>query len=463
MGYFVFHRSTRVFCCLALSTLLFACKDDGLQSLEAEPTAIGGVRGRICDRGTGLWVTGATVTVSGEPALTTMTDADGAFELELQAGDYVLLVAAEGYEGRRVAVVEPGRVTDIGPSTCESETGAISGRICDPDTDEWQGGATVTLSLPTGDVTSTTNELGVFQFFDVPVGSRLLTVTYGETVRSFTVMVAASSNVVVGDTHCGPAPVCALEVSAGATGGDGLYSTTASSTVTFSAAGSSSDSWSPSELTYEWNLDGRPSGSTASLGGSGMTASMTLDLAGDYTVSILVQDPEGQMGEECTVTVRAIPAQDLWVEMFWTSDEEDMDLHLVVAGGAMESDNDCYYSNCTGCPGEWGCPNWGSSGSMDDPALDLDDISGTGPENINISSPAASTYTVYVHDYPGSEFFGRNPTTVRVYLEGSLVRTYVSSGNAATSGFGDGEGNSWKVCTIAIPSGVITDHWQLVD
>ena len=52
------------------------------------------------------------------------------------------------------------------------------------------------------------------------------------------------------------------------------------------------------------------------------------------------------------------------------------------------------------------------SGSADDPYLDLDDIWGTGPENINIAAPYPDLYHVGVHDHPFNAYTGANPTTV---------------------------------------------------
>ena len=40
-------------------------------------------------------------------------------------------------------------------------------------------------------------------------------------------------------------------------------------------------------------------------------------------------------------------------------------------------------------------------------------------KNININVPSA-TYTVVVHDYPGSVFTAGNPVTINIYLDGAL-------------------------------------------
>ena len=106
--------------------------------------------------------------------------------------------------------------------------------------------------------------------------------------------------------------------------------------------------------------------------------------------------------------------------MFWQFPGDDMDLHLVQNNASYLSDGDCYYGNCVTYDGT-STLNWGGPSSEDDPHLDLDDIDGVGPENINIQSPAAAEYRVVVHDYPGSERWAANEVTVRIYLGSEMV------------------------------------------
>ena len=170
---------------------------------------------------------------------------------------------------------------------------------------------------------------------------------------------------------------------------------------------------------YSWILYSSPAGATTAMpGGTANRRGFTPDVAGEYVGELTVTDNDGLTSEPCYATLNATAGDGLWVELFWTNSGDDMDLHLLDDGGTLTTTSDCYYANCT-----WGSLNWGGGGTSDDPILDLDDIPGTGPENINIDSPARGTYTVYVHDYPGSQYIGRNDVTVNVYLGGSLIWT----------------------------------------
>ena len=189
--------------------------------------------------------------------------------------------------------------------------------------------------------------------------------------------------------------------------------------------GTSSMNPNGGSLTYRWELISYPEGtaypSFSSFYASTPTVPYMPDVAGEYIGRLTVTNQEG-LTDTCDAVVNAVPAQNLWVEMYWTYSGDDMDLHLIAPNNnwnnALESDYDCYYGNCV-----WSYLDWGQQGyTGDDPILDLDDIPGVGPENINIADPQSNgSYTVVVHDYPGSVYNGVNNVTVNIYLDGSLV------------------------------------------
>lgn len=190
----------------------------------------------------------------------------------------------------------------------------------------------------------------------------------------------------------------------------------------FSFHGSGSYDLMGRPLVAQWTLLQRPAGSTFTLGATTTLdiGTFVADMVGDYTAELVVMNDLGLVSEPCIATVAAEPNADLWVELFW-SNVDDLDLHLVQGGSAMRSGGDCYYGNCINGLA------WDSAGTADDPYLDLDDIHGLGPENINIAAPSNSTYRVVVHDFPGTSFTGANSFTVRVYLEGALALEAVRS------------------------------------
>ncbi len=169
------------------------------------------------------------------------------------------------------------------------------------------------------------------------------------------------------------------------------------------------------ELTFNWFFLSTPQGSQVTMpSGTASTRTVTPDMAGTYEAQLTVCNPLEMCSDPCITSFEATMDEDLWVEMYWTYSGDDMDLHLLSPGGTYwDTQSDCHWRNMT--------PSWGANGVADDPALDLDDISGTGPENINIGSPQDGTYTVIVHDYPGSSYQNSNPTTVRVYIEGVVA------------------------------------------
>ncbi len=192
-----------------------------------------------------------------------------------------------------------------------------------------------------------------------------------------------------------------------------------------------SDSYDPGGGTivdYTWTLTSFPIGSTASMpSGAANRYPFTPVLAGTYVGQLVVTNDSGLSSIPCEAILEAVPAESLWVEMFWEKPQDDMDLHLLTDPGILETRDDCYYSNCTPSAQIFFPMDWGVSGYVgDNPTLDLDDIPGTGPENINIDNPQpGAVYTVVVHDYTGStsDVYEDNQVTINVYLDGSLAWT----------------------------------------
>lgn len=174
-------------------------------------------------------------------------------------------------------------------------------------------------------------------------------------------------------------------------------------------------------LTYAWTLSRAPDGSEAALTSADATAtSLYMDLAGDYTVALVVTNSLGVPSAPAECDVEAVPTEDIRVELIWDKDGTDMDLHLAEdVADLFEVPGDVSFCNKA--------PDWGVAGvTEDDPVYTQQDDDGLGPEGVEIVSPATGEYLVRVHYYE-DESEGSSVATVRFYVYGSLAEEVTRS------------------------------------
>lgn len=223
---------------------------------------------------------------------------------------------------------------------------------------------------------------------------------------------------------------------------------------------------------WQWALVSQPAASSADdpAPPNARMTRFTPDVAGDYVLQLTVTDDTGET-DTCDVRVRAIPSEGLRVEVFWNApdrscdelgtrpcDDSDVDTHLLRPGTEtwFNSAGDCHYANCISARGailEWGAP-----GPDDNPHLDLDDVEGFGPENINVDRPQPGTYRVGVHLYDGADI-GRASVTVNIYC-GTRSMPDRTFGPVLLNEAGTSAANPfWRVADVEITGGAcrITD------
>lgn len=202
--------------------------------------------------------------------------------------------------------------------------------------------------------------------------------------------------------------------------------------------------------TFHWRTAQRPRGSTArwvealanparpAAGGPAddpatPTACHFLDLAGAWRFELLARADAQAWQRAATVLIQVIPSEDLHVQLVWdtpddadqTDDEgTDVDLHLrhPLAEAWAQAPLDCHFANTS--------PDWGPAGPQANPSLDIDDVNGAGPENINLDAPEDTAalgagYRVGVHYYRSEHLVDGGPAgslaTVRIFLGGVLA------------------------------------------
>lgn len=181
---------------------------------------------------------------------------------------------------------------------------------------------------------------------------------------------------------------------------------------------SSTDPAGALPLEYKWEVLSRPPAADEDIELDPDTTEaidLYVDVAGEWSVQLVVTNQLGTESEPTVCTFSAYPEDDIHIELSWDTPSADLDLHLTQGGSDMfDVPEDCNYCNKT--------PDWGDNGTDDDPRLDIDDIGGFGPENINVYTPEVGTYNVRVHYFSehGDDIV---LATVTVWLEGVEVFT----------------------------------------
>ena len=231
--------------------------------------------------------------------------------------------------------------------------------------------------------------------------------------------------------------------------------------VVLTAAGSAASSSSLSLVEYRWEIINQPVGSHGSLDDpSSETPRFVfdnsnhmvpgVDIAGFWEVRLTVIDSRGVASvNEAVVTFNAIPTEAIHVQLVWDHPDSDVDLHLLWqqpdGSYAPFDDNlDCYFGDCkvTGSGVDW-FPNYPQA----NPTLDVDDISGYGPENINIKLPQPGTFKVAVH-YWSDHGEGNTVAVLRLFLFGNLDSEYIMELT---------NHDWWDVATITWPSHEVSE------
>jgi uncharacterized protein YfaP (DUF2135 family) len=126
---------------------------------------------------------------------------------------------------------------------------------------------------------------------------------------------------------------------------------------------------------------------------------------GTSTITVTAVDDNENVGESSVDVTRTGSAEELTITLTWDT-ASDMDLHLLRGAETpfFDSLDDCFYGNCVSSS-----PDWGPTGSVGDPSLDIDDTGGFGPENIRLDQ--VETDLIY---RVGVDAFSGVPTQNRV-------------------------------------------------
>lgn len=179
---------------------------------------------------------------------------------------------------------------------------------------------------------------------------------------------------------------------------------------------------------------------------------------GSNTIQLRVFDDHGHAGTSAILRVTVtLPRIDLRVILSWDTEGTDVDLHMfqrTAAEGNVVADFDYWGSHdlprhvwyWNKLPEDFG------NGPTENPALDIDDMDGFGPETILLQKAASGHYHIWVHYYDAYSYgFGEvdSKATVRIVVNGGTNDPKIYERvHTLTEDW-----EVWYVGTIVMPSG----------
>ena len=161
-------------------------------------------------------------------------------------------------------------------------------------------------------------------------------------------------------------------------------------------------------LGYEWTVIERPAHSNASLvADDAADTYLDIDVAGDYTVQLIVTDSSGASSAPAIHAIRARPVEELYIALTWDTTDSDLDLHVLPSGATWFGTDDLSYCNPE--------TNWaGGEGRY---SGDVED--GLGPETVTITDLSDSTFHIGVHYFSDNGGM-TSEAAVTVFMNGEV-------------------------------------------
>ena len=188
------------------------------------------------------------------------------------------------------------------------------------------------------------------------------------------------------------------------------------------------------------------------------------------------------------VTIHAVPRETIHVQLVWNvpgvtptevaGSGADLDLHfLSLPDGHWNDTGEETLKNGTDVFWKNKNPTWKVGSQTESPSLDIDSLTGSEPENINLDKPNPCRWYAIGVNYYENDIYGAAYATVRIYISGKLrfekpkiKLTRISEFRQVTWLFWDGDkanifesdfattsDDDWHNITPVVPNDVIED------